>query len=168
MAHKPLLKQFGDLSRDDFAAHPVWISVHTADYGEPWYDETDEETFRPWTGPLPVGPEEGMLLVRSRFTLADARALQGFVTPQHEAEPANLGVMQPQLFLPSGKLGSFWDGMFQRPAEAREILYVELGKDPQAIFPIRFSADEGLATGRVEGSIPGFCWCPKGAVQVYH
>jgi hypothetical protein len=47
----PELKQFGDLTVDDFARCPAWISCHVQDYDEPWYDETDEETFRPWTGP---------------------------------------------------------------------------------------------------------------------
>ena len=73
MARKPILKQFGDLVPADFAKHPVWTSVHTLDYDEPWYDDTDEETLRPWTGPLPVGPQEGMLFVRAKLTLADGR-----------------------------------------------------------------------------------------------
>lgn len=166
MAQKPLLKQFGDLTRIDFADHPVWIQCHVVDYDEPWYDETDEETFRPWTGPLPVVPED-MLLVRAKLTLADGRVFQGFITPRHMREPLNLGIVQPQLFLPSGKRCDFWDGMFRRPAEDRHAIYLELGHDPKAIFPIEFAAENGLVTGRVSGSIPGFCWLRNGEVQVY-
>jgi hypothetical protein len=61
---KPELKQFGDLTPADFERHPVWIACHWEDEGEPWYDETDEATFRPWTGALPAAPSEGMFLVR--------------------------------------------------------------------------------------------------------
>ena len=39
---------------DDFATHPVWVSCHSVDYDEPWYDGTDEETFRPWLSEIPV------------------------------------------------------------------------------------------------------------------
>jgi len=43
----PELKQFGDLYPADFDRHPVWVGSHGADDGQPWYDETDEETFDP-------------------------------------------------------------------------------------------------------------------------
>ena len=109
-----------------------------------------------------------MLLVRAQLTLADDRSLDGFVTPQHEADPESLGIMQPSVFLPSGIRCDFWDGMYKRPEERRKSLYAEMGDDPARIFPIRFRAEEGLATGRVAGSIPGFCWCPKDRVQVYY
>ncbi len=39
------LKQFGELEPEDFERHPVWIGCHTADYGKPWYNDSDEETF---------------------------------------------------------------------------------------------------------------------------
>ena len=163
----PQLRQFGDLTPADFAVHPIWIGCHTADYDEPWYDDTDEETFRPWTGPLPVGPEEGMLLVRATMTIADGRSLDGFITPQHDGEPLHLGTVQPQLFLPSGARTGFWDGMFKRSEARRQIVYDELGADPDSIFPIEFRAEDGLATGQISGSVPGFCWYPKDKIEVY-
>jgi hypothetical protein len=49
---KPELRQFGSLTAEDFERIPVWLACHVADYDEPWYDETDEETFRPWSGDL--------------------------------------------------------------------------------------------------------------------
>jgi len=168
MPSTPILKQFGDLTTADFVKHPVWASVHSLDYNEPWFDDCDEETFGPWTGRLPVTPEDGMFLVRAKLTLADGRHLDGFVTPQIASEPANLGTMQPQMFLPSGQRCDFWDGMFKRDAKDRAVLYRELGTDPMAIFPIKFAAVHGLADGRVAGSIPGFCWCPEDKVEVYH
>jgi hypothetical protein len=77
---KPELKQFGDLTPADFERHPVWIACHTEDFAEPWFNETDEETFRPWTGPLPVGPSDGMLLVRATFEPHTVSQLCVFVT----------------------------------------------------------------------------------------
>ncbi len=167
MARKPVLKQFGELTPADFVKHPVWASVHTLDYDESWYDDTDEETFRPWTGKLPLSPADGMFLVRAKLTLADGRVLEGFVTPQIDNEPVDLGTIQPQVFLPSGTRSDFWDGMFKRDAKERKALYDELGKNPKTIFPIKFAAEKGLAKGHVSGSIPGFCWRPKNKVQVY-
>jgi hypothetical protein len=167
MAHKPILKQFGDLTGANFEKHPVWASVHTLDYDEPWYDDADEETFRPWMGKLPVSPEEGTFLVRAKLTLADGRVLDGFVTPQHDCETMDLGTIQPQAFLPSGRRSDFWDGMFKRDQEERRVLYEELGHDPSSIFPIKFAAERRLAKGHVSGVIPGFCWRPKDKVEVY-
>jgi hypothetical protein len=69
----PLLKRFGDLTPADFESHPVWVSCHSADSEEPWYDETDEETFRPRQDALPADPSEGMLLVRATVTLEEPR-----------------------------------------------------------------------------------------------
>jgi hypothetical protein len=132
--------------------------VHTVDLDESWYEDTDEETFRPWNGPLPVGPEEGMLLLRASLTLADGRSLDSFITKQLDGEPLDLGERQPQLFLPSGTRVDFWEGMFKPPVEQRNIIYFALGSDPSSIFPISFRADEGLATGRVAGKISGFSW----------
>ena len=166
MARRPVLKQFGDLTRADFVEHSVWASVHTLDYDEPWYDETDEETFRPWSGELPVSPEDGMFLVRAKLTLADGRVLDGFITPQPDSEVMDLGTVQPQAFLSSGTRCGFWDGMLKRDPKERSILYEELG-NPSSVFPIQFAAEGGFAKGHVGGAIPGFCWRPRDEVEVY-
>jgi hypothetical protein len=138
-----------------------------ADYDEPWYDDTDEETFRPWIADGPVSAKDGIFLVRAKLRLADGRVFVGFVTPQSRKEPLSLGTMQPYLFLPSGRPFGFWDGMFKRPMSQRKVIYQELGGDPKAIFPIRFAAEKGITTGRVAGTIPGLCWCRTGNVEVY-
>lgn len=167
MEARPVLKQFGDLVPADFQQHPVWIGCHTADYDEPWYDETDEETFRPWTGELPAGPEEGMLLVRATFTIADGRVFVGFVTPQHQGEPLDLGLLQPALFLPSGELVQFWCGIVGVDDSTRRALYDGLGASAEQVFPIRFTADQGLTTGQASGTVPGFCCLDGDDVRVH-
>ena len=141
---KPELKQFGDLSSADFDRHPVWIACHTEDFAEPWFNETDEETFRPWTGALPVGPTDGMLLGSPH---------DGFLTPA--SKEGDLGTLQPHLIVGDVSFG-FWGGMAGVRPDRRSAFYRALGKGPESIFPIRFSADPDLATGVVAGRIDGF------------
>lgn len=167
MGRKPILKQFGDLRLADFTKHPVWASVHSFDNDEPWFDDCDDETFRPWKKSLPVAPSQGMFLISANFELADGTTLQGFVTPQEDTEEIDLGIIQPQVFLPSGQSCGFWDGMFKRPNELIQAFYDELGKNPKSIFPIQFTADKGLASGIVNGKISGFYWMPKDKIKVY-
>lgn len=150
---KPELKQFRDLTREDFDRHPVWIGSHTADYDKPWYEDTDEETFRPWTGDLPADASEGMLLVRATFELPDGSRHSGFLTPA--PNPGDLGTQQPQLFAGARRFG-FWGGMFGIPIEERQSLYAALGRQPNDVFPLRFSADPALATGDNRGQVIGF------------
>jgi hypothetical protein len=120
--------------------------VHAADADEPWYGETDEETFRPWLGALPVGPDDGWFLVRATFTLADGTALAGFVTPHAKKQPAGpQGLLQGEVFLPNGRREQFWNGLLLRPAAARAALFAEIGKPAGAVFPVRVEAVRGLA-----------------------
>ena len=151
---KPELKQFGDLAREDFERCPVWIGCHTADYDEPWYDDTGEATFRPWTGDLSADSSEGMLLVRATFELRDGSRLSGFITPAVDPQE-DLGTQQPHIFAGDRGFG-FWGGMFGVPVEERQALYAALGKTPDAVFPLRFSVDPSLATGNVSGQVMGF------------
>jgi hypothetical protein len=150
---RPQLKQFGDLSPSDFDRHPVWVSCHGSDCELPWYDETDEETFRPWTGALPVSQADGMFLVRATLEFSDGSRFIGFITPAFRE--ADLGVLLPHIFI-GERCFRFWGGIFGVPAEERQAFYSALGKDSRAVFPLRFVADPGLATGAVAGQIDGF------------
>jgi hypothetical protein len=116
-------------------------------------NETDEETFPPWTGPLPVGPSDGMLLVRAIFELHDGSHHEGFLTPAFRE--GEIGALHPHLFV-GDKIFGFWGGMFGVTAERRSVFCKALGKGPEAIFPIRFSADPNLATGVVTERVDGF------------
>ena len=149
---KPALKQFGELTLNDFERHPVWVSCHVIDNDEPWYEETDEETFRPWIGSLPVDPAETMFLVRAEFQTANGRRLEGFLTP---GEDENLGQIQPQVFIGSRRFG-FWGGMRGVPAAERVSFYEALEARSEDVFPISFSASSGLASGVITGSLGGF------------
>src|SRR4030095_15873204 len=108
----PELRQFGDLRLADFERYPIWLHVRLNDTDEPWYDDADEETFRPWTGPLPVSVST-QLLVRADFILADGCHLDGFITPEYIPESARAGVPRtlfPHVFLSSDRPVGFWQG----------------------------------------------------------
>jgi hypothetical protein len=158
---KPLLRQFADLTARDFENAPVWIGCHTADYDEAWYDETDEETFRPYDGPLPASPEQGMLLIRASIIMNDGTGLSGFVTPAFPDEPEDggriLGTQQPIAFTPMGQV-RFWFGGFEPRQEDIEHAYRALGREAGDIFPSRFSVTAGLASGNTVGTVNGFYW----------
>jgi hypothetical protein len=168
MPDRPELVQFGDLSADHFARHPVWIQCHVVDYDEPWHEETDEETFRPRTGPLPADPTEGMLLARAAFVLADGSRHEGFLTPAVPGDPMELlGIMQPQIFLPTGGLGAFWEGIVARTPAAHAAFYDALGKTAREVFPIDCFADPALVGGVTQATLRGFYAMRRGgAVEV--
>jgi len=168
LAQTPLLKQAYDLTLDDFARYPVWVQCHLIDYDEPWYEETDEATFRPWTGAKPVDSQEATFLIRAIMTLANGSMLKGFVTPQSAERPLDIGTMQPTVLSQSGEQLALWDGACKRPEEERVRFYAGLGVEAKEVFPMRFSGEPGLAAGRVAGVILGLC-CLKGFkdVEVY-
>jgi hypothetical protein len=151
MSTRPILKQYGNLGPADFLSHSVWVSCHSVDYDESWYDDTDEETFRPWTGSLPVGTDE-MYLVHATFTLKDGTCLFGFVTSTDDGDA--WGIIQPQIFCRDGSLLSVWFGMFP-PVNAKFEFCSRLGKKIEEIFPISFTTLPQLTAGISSGIIPG-------------
>jgi hypothetical protein len=159
---KPLLKQFGDLSPLDFQTHPVWVSCHTLDYDEPWYDETDEETFRPWSDALPIEPGSEKFLVRASLKLADGTLLPGFVTPEQGGSDSALGITQPQLFSTAGQRFSFWYGGVPPSAAHKREFYSALAKTPEQVFPVTCLASPELTRGGLAVTIPGFSFYGPG------
>lgn len=173
---KPILKQFYELTKQDFDAYPVWVQCHCIDEGEPWYDDTTEETFRPWDTELPVPPSLAMFLVKSKFTLADGTVYEGFITPQDPdwkgTEP-DIGTIQPNIFTHDGKAIDFWFSCYdvnskikQYYDSLKEQFYLFTGKEPKDIFPITFQADENLAEGIISGKVYGFYVRKNGQIHI--
>lgn len=165
---RPQLKQFADLTAADFARYGVWVHCHVIDYHEPWYPDTDEESFRPWTGDIPIDPEQTIFLVRTSFTLADGTVCSGFITPRGSRKQDSveaLSRMQPVLFHSSGKTVAFWFGGMPARNDQLIQIYSLFGKTPEEIFPITFEAEPGLAKGVTSGSISGFC-CRQGKDRI--
>ena len=155
----PILKQVGDLVAADFEEYPVWVDCHIVDYDEPWYDDTDEETVRPWSGTFPVDPEEATFLVSAQFRLPTGKVFPGWVNPRPFAEPFDLGFMQPRIFV-AGRIYAFWGGGLLATVEERSSFYAAAGVSAISAFPIEFSALPGLASGRSAGQLEGFYHAP--------
>ena len=170
MRSPDFLKQYGELTQRDFQLHPVWINVHGIDQDEPWYEneEIDEETFRPYTGDLPVSTTDGILLVAATLQLADGTEYPGFLTPiepMPEASPLDrMRASQPSLFARSGVAIDFWTGIYD-PRDDLARYYQLLDHPPAAVFPIVYRSRPGLCEKSVlSGEIPGFCWFEYGEV----
>lgn len=156
---KPILKQFGDLTSIDFDKYPIWVQCHIIDYEEKWYDDTDEETFRPWIDETPVSPDFAMFLVKADLKLKNGDVFSGFLTPCLKSDYNNendLGLIQPQIFIKTGERFGFWTGMFPLKSSDIDKFYKMVGKSAEEIFPIEFKAIEGLSIGVTSGKINGF------------
>lgn len=151
----PVLKQFGQLTLEDFDLAPVWASCHSFDYNEPWFDDTDEETFRPWEGRLPSDPSEGMFLVRATFRVANGREFSGFVTPAPADVSDDIGLIQPHIAV-AGRFFGFWGGVLGVDSAEKSSFYAALGALPAQIFPITFSCSPQLTSGVCSALIAGF------------
>jgi hypothetical protein len=77
----PAMKQERDLSPADFVRHPVWIAVHNYDSNEPCYEQSDEETFRPWMGPDPFAEKSGFVLVSATLSWPMAASIPDITDP---------------------------------------------------------------------------------------
>lgn len=170
----PELKPIWDLSSADFEQHPVWVGVHNFDVGEPWHQDSNESTYRPWSGALPCPSEKGFFLVRGILKLPDGCNYPGFFTVAPEswdtpprlglasfssryggAALALVGIQQPRIFVEHQQF-SFWGGRAGVPVERRQALYSILGRSAEDAFPMRFHADPSLATGILSGEVEGF------------
>src|SRR5690606_41787512 len=89
---EPFLKQFVSLGWEGVEVHPAWIGCHVAEYDEPWRDRIDEETFRPYTGPVPANPSDP-LVVSATATMSDGSRHPGFLSPSQQA--GDLATLQP-------------------------------------------------------------------------
>jgi hypothetical protein len=179
----PEMKQEHELCASDFVRHPVWIGVHNYDYGEPWYEQTDEQTFRPWLGQLPFAEARGIALVAATFELADGSVYSGYFSPQSEDWDAPLpprrmrdgnytkslqwsarrggsplsilALHRPAIFI-DGQVFGFHLLREPRRKAAVQAFYAAIKKSPAAVFPVRFYADPSLAVGITSGRMDGF------------
>jgi len=68
---------------------------------------------------------------------------------------AILGVQQPHICVDQDTF-YFWGGVIGIPTSTRQRFYSAVGKPVEAIFPITFAAEPGLATGLTDGEVQGF------------
>ena len=139
-----------ELTAADFAAHPVW-EFALDEEGE---EGQDEATVRPFEQEGPVDPGDGMYVVAAAFTLADGSSAQGYLTPQ----PAGMqkpGYIQPVILAPGGQV-TLWYGLAKPGETELASAYARLNLPPASVFPVQFSSAVPLASGTLEGTLPGF------------
>jgi hypothetical protein len=176
---RPEMRQRDDLSPADFERHPVWIGVHNYDSDEPRYEQSDEQSFRPWTGPLPFSETRGFVLVATSFKLADGSTYSGYCRAVREdwdaAQPpapsrsawhgetqlSVLALLNPTIFL-DRRPCDFHLGIPGRRKNRISQFYAAIRKKPTDVFPLHFAAHKGLATGIDSGGLEGFFYFPIG------
>jgi hypothetical protein len=91
--------------------------------------------------------------------LADGTQFVGFITPEGgsgEVAESDLGTMDPCMFSSEGALLTFWGGLLGFTEDDKMATYNMLERSPENVFPIRFTAEPGLTSGRQSGTIHGF------------
>jgi len=149
----PILRQLLELTPEDFATYPIWIGCHVADYDEPWFDDTDEETFRPWLGERPVDQSDETLLVRADAKLADGSKLSGFLTPS--VDPSDVSSSHPHAFVGERAFG-FWSGVLDTATRDASAFQQAVGSDVARILPITFTVDDDVVTGGLTVIVEGW------------
>jgi hypothetical protein len=182
----PLLKDQSSLAQSDFDRFPVWVRSQDYDKDEPWYREITEQTYRPWDGPLPLEPSSQFpfVLLAASFRLAKGGSFPGYIqavteqwdTPTPPRKMRDGAFTEPQQWsvrhggTPLSVLAlhcpvvffadKAYDFHLRRDQELRRRcvtdFYKSVGKSPEEVFPIDFSAAAGLFKGLVSGRIDGF------------
>jgi hypothetical protein len=177
----PELKQRASLVRGDFERYPLWVGVHTADFGKPWYDVCDEDTYRPWNDLLPADADENILLASACFEFSGLQ-FPGFFCPAGKNWDApvvrtvrgggtirlrsmserNAGsaltldlLLRPAIFIGEERF-DFVGGPRGVSADRRQAFYAAVGAKPEEVFPLRFAAGSGLVKGIDAGEVRGF------------
>ena len=157
-----LFKSCEGLELADFEKYPAWIDSHIHDFGDPLYEDLDEETVRPWTDPYPVPPSASCQF-KATLTTASGLTIPGVVTRWSKINAKENAMIDhaPIAFLPDGESVVFWHGAVYQFGdkwlnENKESLYRQLKVSPELIFPIAYSVSDDIVMGGIEGTIPGF------------
>lgn len=182
----PLLKDQALLTASDFDRYPVWVRAQDYDRDEPWYPDTTEQTYRPWNGPLPLQPTSQFpfVLLAASFRFPSGETYPGYFQPAAEewdtplsprkmrdgtfAKPLQwsvrrggtplsiLALHRPVIFVHD----QAYDFHLRRDLGLRKKSVLEfynaIGKRPEEVFPIKFSADPSLFKGIASGRLDGF------------
>lgn len=182
----PLLKDRASLIRTDFDGNPIWVRVQDYDKDQPWFQGSTDQTYRPWDGPLPLQPRTPypFVLLAASFRLSNGDCYPGYFQPvredwdaplpprklkdgtfsqpqcwssRHGESPLSvLALHCPVIFIDEGA----FDFRLRRDPDRRKEsiidFYTAIGKRPEEVFPVEFSATPGLFNGITSGRLDGF------------
>lgn len=182
---RPEMKEQCSLTRGDFNRWPVWVRVQDYDRDEVWFGDVTEQTYRPWYGPLPVSARSQFpfVLVAAVFRLACGKLFDGYIMPVTEdwdkpstprrmkdgsfTEPVQwrkrhggtelsvLALHCPVVFVGEKAFDFHLRRNLKMRRDCVREFYAAIGRRPEEVFPLEFSATpglfEGICTGRMEG-----------------
>jgi len=90
-AHR--FRLYDELDAVAFQDHPIWLYVHLNDFGNPVYEECDEEAMRPWPDSYPA-PVDAICEVAAHFITADGRVATGCISLTKGGKPFSQPVME--------------------------------------------------------------------------
>ena len=143
-------KPVNELTIDDFNKFPVWEFA----LDEEGDENQDETTVRPFKPIEDFNPDEGLFIVKAKFTYADGTTDYGYLTPPNKSDDS-LGRLQPVIITNHGQV-YFWCGSIKPSKEEIAGYYSLLGKKRKDIFPIVFESTVEIFRKPIKGSISGF------------
>ena len=180
---RPEMKRESELTASDFVRSPVWVGVHNFDVDQPWYEEADEETVRPWFGKIPFNEGRGTAIIAAQFKLADGSIFAGYChtvtanwddpeiavgetggsqkralswSKMHGGNPSSVILLQSPVMFAENCSFDFQLRIGQLRERQIEDFFSVLKRKPNDVFPIKFSGQVGIASGIISGTIEGF------------
>ena len=180
------MKERFSLTEIDFSRYPIWVRVQDYHRDWPSCREITEQTYQPWEGPLPLQPRSPfpLVLLAGAFQFSSGFSYPGYFQPvtegwdaplpprkmrdgsfieskhwsaEHGGTPLSILALHSPVVFVNGKS---YDFHLRRDVESRKqcvlAFYAAIGKNPEEVFPIEFSADPALFKGVVSGRIDGF------------
>jgi len=160
-ASSEIRRQVYNLSPTDLKAHPAWIFASD----EVGVSGQDEATVRPYTQ-NPVDTGNGLLVVRSKFKLADETEFLGYVSPPSiDSTSWHIGYQQPAIVTTNGQV-PLWFGIRRHSVERVHGFLALMGKAANEVFPLSYRSDIPMLSGAVEGTLAGFYFMDDGKISV--
>lgn len=160
-ASSEMRRQVYNLSPTDLKVHPAWIFASD----EVGVSGQDEATVRPYTQNR-VDPGDGLLVVRSKFKLADGTEFLGYVSPPSmDSTSWHIGYQQPVIVTMNGQV-PLWFGICRHSMERVYGFLALMGKAANEVFPLSYRSDIPMLSGAIEGTLDGFCYLDDGKISV--
>lgn len=144
-----LLKNFLELTLQDFKTYPIWVQCHIIDYSNYWYEQTQEDTVRPYTGPKPAVLNYCFLML-AEFIFNDGTEFEGFTSPADKIG----SIVNARVFI-NNKQEFFWHGGLKPTQQEIDDFYQRIQKKHADIFPVKVQIKNSLAAEEVSIEIKG-------------
>lgn len=135
MEKRPSQKKIGQITIDDFVAHPVWT----------WADEDDESTVMPLENSEILPEDHDALFVACKLRLADGTSIPGALS----VRMSDCSVYMLSFPKSNGTLFDFPLQPELKELVSREQLASHLQKPLEFVFPIEYATSQAFRGGKV-------------------